>query len=181
MDKLDGDDDDDDDDGDGDGDGDDDDDDGDDDDDDGDGDDGDGDDDDQQWWSTMMINNDDQQWWWCCICAVYVTCLSPEEVWALQVQKLTRKGMATLREKKHIWNHLKKYAVSLKRMFLRKKWLQQYMAKHDPFINRRLLQIISNPKGLRNLSTISLSISHVQPGKVTHSDSETGSKVGIAS
>ena len=114
--------------------------------------------------------------------AVYVICLSPDGVWALQVQKLTRKGMANLRGKKHIWNHLKKYAVSLKRMFLRKKWLQQYMAKHNPFINRRLLQIISNPKSLRgNLSTISLSISHVQPGKATHSDSEAGSQVGIAS
>ena len=114
--------------------------------------------------------------------AVYVICLSPDGVWALQVQKLTRKGMANLRGKKHIWNHLKTYAVSLKRMFLRKKWLQQYMAKHNPFINRRLLQIISNPKSLRgNLSTISLSISHVQPGKATHSDSEAGSQVGIAS
>ena len=114
--------------------------------------------------------------------AVYVICLSPDGVWALQVQKLTRKGMANLRGNKHIWNHLKKYAVSLKRMFLRKKWLQQYMAKHNPFINRRLLQIISNPKSLRgNLSTISLSISHVQPGKATHSDSEAGSQVGIAS
>ena len=52
--------------------------------------------------------------------AVYVICLSPDGVWALQVQKLTRKGMANLRGKKHIWNHLKTYAVSLKRMFLRK-------------------------------------------------------------
>ena len=130
--------------------------------------DGDGDDDGQQWWSTMMM-----------MLYIYVICLSPEEVWALQVQKLTRKGMANLRGKK---THLKSFEeiCRLADTYVPSKKMAATI--HDPFINRRLLQIISNPKSLRgNLSTISLSISHVQPGKATHSDSEAGSQVGIAS